>query len=74
MLIVIKLFAEDQSEFDSPELAAHLAVLLCHYGCLSYKLAQSCHWSVQKKVGNAFCATLYASCLFFPVHLSWKRK
>ena len=39
MLIVIKLFAEDQSELDLHEQklmrqAAHLAVLVCHYGCL----------------------------------------
>ena len=43
--------------------AAHLAVLSCHYGCLSYNLAQSCHWSVQRKCGHALCAALYASCL-----------
>ena len=28
----------------------------------------------RNSVEHAFCATLYASCLFFPVHLSWKRK
>ena len=60
MLIVIKLFAEHQSEFDSAELDLPMSssselgeepeeseVLACHCGCLSYKLAQSCHWSIQ---------------------------
>ena len=53
-VIVIKLFAMRQ--------AAHLAVLLCHYGCLADKLAQSCHWRVhaigvfRQSVEHAFCA------------------
>ena len=40
------------------------------FGYVSYKLAQTCHWSVQKSVEHAFCAALYASYLFFPLHLS----
>ena len=28
----------------------------------------------RNSVEHAFCATLCASCLFFLVHLSWKRK
>ena len=80
MLIVIKLFAEDQSEFDSPELDSPMpssselqscrAIMAAHL-INSDRLALGVF---RKSVEHAFCATLYASCLFFPVHLSWKRK
>ena len=70
MLIVIKLFAEDQSEFDSPELESPMpsssAVLSCHYGCLSYKLAQSCPWNVQKKCGTCFLCNFVCLLPFLP--------
>ena len=46
--------------------AAHLAVLLRHYGCLSYKLAQSCHWSVQKKCGTCFLCSIVCLLPFLP--------
>ena len=36
--------------------AAHLAVLSRRYGGLCYQLAQSCHWSVQKKCGTSLCS------------------
>ena len=71
MLIVIKLFAEDQSELDLHEQklmrqAAHLAVLACHYGCLCYKLMQSCHWSVQKQCGTCFLCHIIHLLPFLP--------
>ena len=71
MLIVIKLFAEDQSELDLHEQklmrqAAHLAVLACHYGCLCYKLMQSCHWSVQKQCGTCFLCHIIRLLPFLP--------
>ena len=37
-------------------------------------LGRAHHGVFRKSVEHAFCATLYASCLFFPVHLSSKRK
>ena len=83
MLIVIKLFAEDQSELDSPELDSPMSS--------SSELEEEPEESesddgwgrhiredtigvFRNSVEHASCATLYASCLFFPVHLSWKRK
>ena len=71
MLIVIKLFAEDQSELDLHEQklmwqAAHLAVLACHYGCLCYKLMQICHWSVQKQCGTCFLCHIIRLLPFLP--------
>ena len=81
MLIVVKLFAVDQSEFDSPELDSPMSS--------SSELEEEPQESELDDelpplgghfiedticVEHAFCATLYASCLFFPVHLSWKRK
>ena len=59
MLIVIEFFVKDQSELDSLSCTHHchpllnwkrnhknLSEMMIHYGCLSYKLVQSCHWSV----------------------------
>ena len=76
MLIVIKLFAEDQSELDSPELDSpmsssseleeELAVLACQYGCSSNKLMQSCHWSVQKQCGTCFLCHIVCLLPFLP--------
>ena len=75
MLIVVKLCAEDQSELDLHEQklmrqAAHLAVLACHYGCLCYKLMQSCHWSVQKhqsvQCGTCFLCHIIRLLPFLP--------
>ena len=58
--------------------AAHLAVLWRHYGCLSYNIMAACVTNshtvaigvFRKGVEHAFCVALYASCLFFPLHLS----
>ena len=71
MLIVIKLFAEDQLELDLHEQklmrqAAHLAVLVCHYGYLCYKLMQSCHWSVRKQCGTCFLCHIVRLMPFLP--------
>ena len=71
MLIVIKWFAEEQSELDLHEQklmrqAAHLAVLVCYYGCLCYKLMQSCHWSVQKQCGTCFLCHIMHLWPFLP--------
>ena len=80
MLIVIKLFAEDQSEFDSPELDSPMSSsseLQCCRAMMAARLINLDRVALvvfRKSVEHAFCATLYASCLFFPVHLSWKRK
>ena len=80
MLIVIKLFAEDQSEFDSPELDSPMSSSSELQSCraiMAACLINSHRGAIgvfRKSVEPAFCATLYASCLFFPVHLSWKRK
>ena len=41
------------------------------YGYLSHKLTQSLPLECSEMVWRV---ALYASCLFFPVHLSWKRK
>ena len=88
MLIVIKLFAEDQSELGSLELDSPMSSsseleeepaeselddesLL---GADTSERTPSAIGVFRKSVEHAFCATLYASCLFFPVHLSWKRK
>ena len=80
MLIVIKLFAEDQSEFDSPEpdspMSSSSALQACRAivaACL-INLHRVALGVFKKTVEHAFCATLYASCLFFPIHLSWKQK
>ena len=37
-------------------------------------LGRTHHGVFRKSMEHAFYATLYASCLFFPVHLSWKQK
>ena len=80
MLIVIKLFAEDQSEFDSPELDSPMSSSSELQSCRAMMAARLINLDrvdlvvFRKSVEHAFCATLYASCLFFPVHLSWKRK
>ena len=80
MLIVIKLFAEHQSEFDSPELDSPMSSSSELQSCreiLATCLINSDRVALGvfiKSVEHAFCATLYTSCLFFPVHLSWKRK
>ena len=91
MLIVIKLFAKDQSELDSPmsssceleeepeESELDDESLL---GADTSEITAACLINSRKvaigvftnSVEHAFCATLYASFLFFPVHLSWKRK
>ena len=87
MLIVIKLFAKDSSEFDLPEMDSPMSSSseleeepeeseLDDQSLLgaredSHRVAIGVF---RKSVEHAFCATLYASCLFFPVHLSWKRK
>ena len=80
MLIVIKLFAEDQSEFDSPELDSPMPsspeLQFCR-AIMAARLINSDRVALgvlRKSVEHAFCTTLYASCLFFPVHLSWKQK
>ena len=46
--------------------AAHLAVLSRHYGCLSYELAQSFQWSVQKKCGTCFLCNTVCLSPFLP--------
>ena len=40
---------------------------------MSHCLGQTHHGVFRKSVEHAFFATLYASCLFYPVHLSWKQ-
>ena len=80
MLIVIKLLAVDQSEFDSPELDAPMSSSSEPQSCRA--IMSACLINLhrvalgvfRKSVKHAFCATLNASNLFFPVHLSWKRK
>ena len=81
MLIVIKSFAEDQSDLDSPEPGSPMSSsseLERNQKNLSWMtspcLGQTHHGVFRKSVEHAFRDTLYASCLFFPVHLSWKRK
>ena len=82
MLIVIKLFAEDQSDLDSPELSSPMPSSSEleeepeeeFESLTSHCLGRTHHGVFRKSVEHAFCATLYAACLFFPVHLSWKRK
>ena len=46
--------------------AAYLTVLSCHYGCLSYQLAQNCHWSIQKKCGACFLCNIVCLLPFLP--------
>ena len=71
MLIVIEFFVKNQSELDSPELdsplssSSELEEEPEEYNesppgsdTLSYKLAQSCHWSVQKKCGTCFLCSI----------------
>ena len=77
MLIVIKLSAEDQSEFDSPELDSPMSSSSELQSCCAIMAA--CVINSHRVALGVFRksvehATLYASCLFFPVHLSWKRK
>ena len=80
MLIVIKLFTEGQSEFNSPELDSPMSSSFGLQSCRAIMAACLINSDrvalgvFRKSVEHAFCATLYASCLFFPVHLSWKRK
>ena len=75
MLIVIKLFAEDQSEFDSRELDSPMSSSSELQSCRAMMAARLINLDrvalvvFRKSVEHAFCATLYASCLFFPVHL-----
>ena len=73
MLIAIKLFAEDQS--DSPELDSPMSSSAELQSCRAIMVAHLINSDsvalgvLRKSVEHAFCATLYASCLFFPVHL-----
>ena len=54
--------------------AAHLLVLSHHYGCLSDKLAQSCHWSVKKKCGSCFLCSSVGRLPFLPTPSMLKAK
>ena len=81
MLLVINLFAEDQSEFDSPKLDSPMSSSSELQSCRAMMAARLINLDkvalvvFRKSAEHAFCATLYASCLFFFfVHLSWKRK
>ena len=64
MLIVIKLFAEDQSEFDSPELDSPMSSSSELQSCRAMmaahliKLGQSCPCSVQKKCEKCFLCNI----------------
>ena len=40
--------------------------LACRYGCLCYKLTQSCHWSVQKQCGTCFLCHIIRLLPFLP--------
>ena len=81
MLIVVEFFVKNQSEWDSSPLSwthdchpllnwkrnqKNLSRMMIHYGCLFYKLIQSCHWSVQKKCGTCFLDGKIVCLLPFP--------
>ena len=78
MLIVIKLFAEDQSELDLHEQKLMRQTTSRPWRAITAAcVINSCRVAIgvfRNSVEHAFCATLCASCLFFPIHLSWKRK
>ena len=75
MLIGIDFLVGDPSELDLPEQqAAHLAVLGRYYGWLSYKLAQSCHWGVQKRCGTCFLCSIVCLLPFLPTPSILKAK